>query len=94
LDINKLRWSAKIGSGCSGALIFPTLGKTKLKSAYDPTSGSGSLLLRISKEAEVNNFYGQELNRTTYNLCRMNMILHNVHYRRFDIRQEDTLEHL
>jgi type I restriction enzyme M protein len=70
-----------------------TLGKTKLKSAYDPTSGSGSLLLRISKEAEVNNFYGQELNRTTYNLCRMNMILHNVHYRRFDIRQEDTLEH-
>ena len=58
-----------------------TTGKTKLKSAYDPTSGSGSMLLRISKEAEVNNFYGQELNRTTYNLCRMNMILHDVHYR-------------
>ena len=70
-----------------------TTGKTKLKSAYDPTSGSGSLLLRISKEAEVNNFYGQELNRTTYNLCRMNMILHDVHYRQFDIKQEDTLEH-
>lgn len=71
-----------------------TTGKTKIKSAYDPTCGSGSLLLRIQKECEeVNNFYGQELNRTTYNLCRMNMILHDVHYRKFNIRQEDTLEH-
>src|ERR1035437_3014653 len=71
-----------------------TTGKVKLKSAYDPTCGSGSLLLRVAKEVqEVNNFYGQELNRTTYNLCRMNMILHDVHYRNFDIRQEDTLEH-
>jgi len=71
-----------------------TTGKSKLKSAYDPTSGSGSLLLRIAKEVkEVSNFYGQELNRTTYNLCRMNMILHDVHFRKFDIRQEDTLEH-
>lgn len=71
-----------------------TTGKTKLKSVYDPTCGSGSLLLRVAKEVEhVNNFYGQELNRTTYNLCRMNMILHDVHYRKFDIKQEDTLEH-
>ena len=71
-----------------------TTGKTKLKSVYDPTCGSGSLLLRVSKEVEeVNNFYGQELNRTTYNLARMNMILHDVHYRKFDIKQEDTLEH-
>ena len=71
-----------------------TTGKVKLKSAYDPTTGSGSLLLRIRKEVqEVSAFYGQELNRTTYNLARMNMILHGVHYRRFDIRQEDTLEH-
>jgi len=70
-----------------------TVGKTKLKSAYDPTCGSGSLLLRVEKEVqEVNMFYGQELNRTTYNLARMNMILHDVHYRKFDIRQEDTLE--
>lgn len=67
--------------------------KTKLRSAYDPTCGSGSLLLRISKEAEVSNFYGQELNRTTYNLARMNMIMHDVHYRKFDLKQEDTLEH-
>ena len=71
-----------------------TTGKTKLKSVYDPTCGSGSLLLRVAKEVqEVSNFYGQELNRTTYNLARMNMILHDVHYRKFDIKQEDTLEH-
>lgn len=70
-----------------------TTGKTKLKSVYDPTCGSGSLLLRVAKEVkEVSAFYGQELNRTTYNLARMNMILHGVHYRKFDIRQEDTLE--
>jgi type I restriction enzyme M protein len=71
-----------------------TTGKQKLKSVYDPTCGSGSLLLRVAKEVkDVNNFYGQELNRTTYNLARMNMILHGVHYRKFDIKQEDTLEH-
>jgi type I restriction enzyme M protein len=71
-----------------------TVGKKKLKSVYDPTCGSGSLLLRVAKEVEeVSNFYGQELNRTTYNLARMNMIMHDVHYRRFDIKQEDTLEH-
>ncbi len=71
-----------------------TTGKHKLKSVYDPTCGSGSLLLRVAKEVdEVNNFYGQELNRTTYNLARMNMILHGVHYRKFDIKQEDTLEY-
>jgi type I restriction enzyme M protein len=71
-----------------------TTGKSKLKSVYDPTCGSGSLLLRVAKEVkEVSNFYGQEMNRTTYNLARMNMILHGVHYRKFDIKQEDTLEH-
>jgi type I restriction enzyme M protein len=71
-----------------------TTGKTKLKSVYDPTCGSGSLLLRVAREVEdVSNFYGQEMNRTTYNLARMNMILHGVHYRQFDIKQDDTLEH-
>lgn len=71
-----------------------TNGKTKLKSVYDPTCGSGSLLLRVAKEVqEVSNFYGQEMNRTTYNLARMNMIMHDVHYRKFDLKQEDTLEH-
>lgn len=69
-----------------------TTGKAKLKSVYDPTCGSGSLLLRVAREvSEVSNFYGQELNRTTYNLARMNMILHGVHYTKFDIKQEDTL---
>ena len=69
-----------------------TTGKTRLKSVYDPTCGSGSLLLRVAKEVEdVGDFFGQELRRTTYNLARMNMILHDVHYRNFDIKQEDTL---
>jgi type I restriction enzyme M protein len=69
-----------------------TTGKAKLRTVYDPACGSGSLLLRVAREAEVGTFYGQELNRTTYNLCRMNMILHGVSYHEFDIRQEDTLE--
>lgn len=71
-----------------------TTGKDKLRTVYDPTCGSGSLLLRVAKEVkEVAMYYGQELNRTTYNLARMNMILHGVHYRSFDLKQEDTLEH-
>lgn len=70
-----------------------TLGKKRIKSVYDPTCGSGSLLLRVSKEADVANFYGQELNQTTYNLARMNMILHGVKYQDFDIKQGDSLEH-
>ena len=69
-----------------------TLHKDKIKNVYDPTCGSGSLLLRISKEARVANFYGQELNTTTFNLARMNMILHGVKYGDFDIRQGDSLE--
>lgn len=70
-----------------------TTDKEKLKSVYDPTCGSGSLLLRVAREVkEVSAFYGQELNRTTYNLARMNMILHDIHYKKFDIKQEDTLE--
>jgi type I restriction enzyme M protein len=68
--------------------------KGYLKSVYDPTCGSGSLLLRVAKEVkEVGHFYGQELNRTTYNLARMNMILHDVNYKQFDIKQDDTIEH-
>jgi type I restriction enzyme M protein len=70
-----------------------TTGKTSLKNVYDPTCGSGSLLLRVAKEVEdVGSFYGQEMNPTTYNLARMNMILHGVHYQRFDLKNEDTLE--
>ena len=71
-----------------------TTGKTSLRSVYDPTCGSGSLLLRVAREVEdVGHFYGQEMNPTTYNLARMNMILHGVHYQRFDLRNDDTLEH-
>jgi type I restriction enzyme M protein len=69
-----------------------TLGKKRIKTVYDPTCGSGSLLLRVSREAEVFDFYGQELNQTTYNLARMNMILHDVQYEDFDIQQGDSLE--
>ena len=71
-----------------------TTGKDSLSNIYDPTCGSGSLLLRVAEEVRgVFGFYGQEINRATYNIARMNMILHDVHYRKFDIKQEDTLEH-
>ncbi|GFH62435.1 MAG: type III restriction-modification system subunit M [Candidatus Desulfovibrio kirbyi] len=67
--------------------------KQIIKTVYDPTCGSGSLLLRVKREVKkVDKIYGQEMNRTTYNLCRMNMILHDVHYDDFFISQEDTLE--
>lgn len=69
-----------------------TMDKKKIKSVYDPTCGSGSLLLRVSKEARVADFYGQELNQTTYNLARMNMLLHDVKFDDFDIQQGDSLE--
>ncbi|MCY1569646.1 type I restriction-modification system subunit M [Staphylococcus pettenkoferi] len=69
-----------------------THGRDKLRNVYDPTCGSGSLLLRVGKEAEVYNYYGQERNNTTYNLARMNMLLHNVRYENFDIQNGDTLE--
>lgn len=69
-----------------------TNGKTKIKNVYDPTCGSGSLLLRVAKECKVSKFYGQEMVSTTYNLARMNMLLHDVPYQNFDIRNDDTLE--
>lgn len=69
-----------------------TVGKTDLRDVYDPTCGSGSLLLRVAKEAKVRKFYGQELTSTTYNLARMNMLLHDIDYTNFDIRNDDTLE--
>ena len=67
-------------------------GKERLKTVYDPTCGSGSLLLRVNRICQVSNFYGQELNTTTYNLARMNMILHGVRYSDFNIEQGNTLE--
>lgn len=70
-----------------------TLGKDKLRNVYDPTCGSGSLLLRVARECNVASFYGQEMVSTTYNLARMNMLLHGVKYNRFHIENNDTLEH-
>ena len=69
-----------------------TADKKEIRSVYDPACGSGSLLLRVSKEAKVGKFYGQELNGTTYNLARMNMLLHDISYTNFEIKNGDTLE--
>lgn len=69
-----------------------TLNRKHLKNVYDPTCGSGSLLLRVSKEAEISEFFGQELNQSTYNLARMNMILHDVRFEDFNIQQGDSIE--
>lgn len=68
-----------------------THGKKSIRSVYDPTCGSGSLLLRVSEFTDVKSYYGQELNPTTYNLARMNMILHGVRFDKFLIKQGDTL---
>ncbi len=70
-------------------------GKTSVNKVYDPACGSGSLLLKaakiLGKENVRNGFYGQEINLTTYNLCRINMFLHDVGYDKFNIACEDTL---
>lgn len=70
-----------------------TTNKKDLKNVYDPTCGSGSLLLRVGREANVRNYYGQEYNSTTFNLARMNMLLHDVRYHDFSIENGDTLEY-
>lgn len=72
-----------------------TLNREYVNKVYDPACGSGSLLLKFSKilgkENVKKGFFGQELNITTYNLCRINMFLHNINYNHFDIRNGDTL---
>ena len=72
-----------------------TVGKTTINKVYDPACGSGSLLLKaeklLGKEAVMNGFFGQEINITTYNLCRINMFLHDIDFDKFDIECEDTL---
>ncbi|MDN4091204.1 type I restriction-modification system subunit M [Brevibacillus agri] len=69
--------------------------KKKVNKVYDPACGSGSLLLKATKIIGKNNvtrgFYGQEINITTYNLCRINMFLHDINYDKFDIGHGDTL---
>lgn len=72
-----------------------TVGKTEINKVYDPACGSGSLLLKaekvLGKDAIRNGFYGQEINITTYNLCRINMFLHDVGFDKFNVACEDTL---
>lgn len=71
------------------------VGKTEVNKVYDPACGSGSLLLKfakvLGKNKIRNGFYGQEINLTTYNLCRINMFLHDIGYDNFNIACEDTL---
>jgi len=71
------------------------VGKTEVNKVYDPACGSGSLLLKfakiLGKENVRQGFYGQEINITTYNLCRINMFLHDIGYDQFDIGHGDTL---
>ena len=72
-----------------------TVGKKKINKVYDPACGSGSLLLKaekiLGKDAVEIGFFGQEINITTYNLCRINMFLHDIGFDKFDIECEDTL---
>lgn len=95
------------GAGKSGGEFFTpadvselltrlgTVGKTEINKVYDPACGSGSLLLKtekiLGKDAVRNGFYGQEINITTYNLCRINMFLHDIGFDKFNIACEDTL---
>lgn len=71
------------------------VGKTEVNKVYDPACGSGSLLLKFAKILGKDNvrqgFFGQEINLTTYNLCRINMFLHDIDFDKFDIANDDTL---
>lgn len=71
------------------------IGKDRVNKVYDPACGSGSLLLKSAKllgrDKVDQGYFGQEVNPTTYNLCRINMFLHNIGYDKFDIACEDTL---
>ena len=71
------------------------VGKKSINKVYDPACGSGSLLLKFAKILGEDNvkqgFFGQEINITTYNLCRINMFLHNISFAKFDIALGDTL---
>lgn len=72
-----------------------TVGKKEINKVYDPACGSGSLLLKAEKvlgrDAVRNGFFGQEINITTYNLCRINMFLHDIEFDKFNVACEDTL---
>lgn len=83
---------------CASILVakLACSGLTEVKNACDPCAGSGSLLLEVKNqlsEHQIGHFYSQELNSTTYNLNRMNMLLHGVPYRQFSAYNDDTLRH-
>jgi type I restriction enzyme M protein len=71
------------------------VGKTQVNKVYDPACGSGSLLLKfakiLGKENVRQGFFGKEINITTYNLCRINMFLHDINFEKFNIAHGDTL---
>ncbi|WP_428050522.1 type I restriction-modification system subunit M [Candidatus Avelusimicrobium fimicolum] len=71
------------------------VGKDEINKVYDPACGSGSLLLKfakvLGKDKVRQGFFGQEINITTYNLCRINMFLHDINYEKFNIALGDTL---
>ena len=71
------------------------MGKESVNKVYDPACGSGSLLLKsaevLGKDNVRKGFFGQEINLTTYNLCRINMFLHDINFDKFDIALGDTL---
>ena len=69
-----------------------TLGHNRLRNVYDPTCGSGSLLIRAANIGNAVEIFGQEKNPTTYNLARMNMLLHGIKFSNFKIENGDTLE--
>ena len=75
--------------------LLAVYGKKEVNKVYDPACGSGSLLLQSAKILGADNvrqgFFGQEINITTYNLCRINMFLHDIGYDKFDIENGDTL---
>ena len=72
-----------------------TVGKTNINKVYDPACGSGSLLLKVEKilgkDSVRGGFFGQEINITTYNLCRINMFLHDIGFEKFNVACDDTL---
>lgn len=76
-------------------VLISILGKKEIENIYDPACGSGSLLLKaakiLGKDGVRQGYYGQEVNVTTYNLCRINMFLHDIDYDKFNISCEDTL---
>ena len=94
------------GAGKKGGEFFTPVGPSKLcatlatlgleeaRTVGDCTCGSGSMLLETQKhltKQKVGHFYGQENNPTTYNLARMNMLMHGVDYQNFDLYKGDTL---